>query len=80
MAYSTANPPKKVSGGIGAGPQHWIYDSADTVTTVRGADYFSNATDIGLKVGDVVEVVQTGTAVTTTVVSAVSAGGAATVV
>ena len=81
MAYSTANPPQKVSGGIGSGVAVWAYADEDVVATVRGADYFSNGEDLGMKVGDLVLHADTTTPLPTLLqVSAISAGGAATVV
>lgn len=60
MAYSTSSPPRLLSHGglygIGAtnGGQLWEYVSADALATVRAANYFTNAVDLGMKVGDVV--------------------------
>ncbi|WP_370372527.1 hypothetical protein [Henriciella pelagia] len=34
------------------GMNEWIYDSLDAVGTVDGADYFSNAAQVGMNVGD----------------------------
>lgn len=81
MAYSTTLPPKCIGGGLGAGEQLWIYSSTDVHTDVDAADYFSNGDALGMKVNDVVIVVKTTATVGATlhVVSAVTAGGAATV-
>lgn len=77
MSYSTTIPPKCVLPGVGGGPALWVYTSADARTTVEGAGYFTNATDLGLKLGDIVIVVYTtGYATTIHAVSAVSAGAA----
>lgn len=82
MAYSVANPPalKSPSPLTGAG-QTWVYRSTDPAGTVDDADYFSNGSDLGMKVGDTVEVCDTDTSTTVTIhrVTAVTAGGAATV-
>ena len=81
MAYETSNPPQKVSGGIGGGGNLFLYIDGDAAVTVRGANYFSNGEDLGMKVGDVVLLSDTSTPLgTILVVSAVSAAGAATVV
>lgn len=56
MAYSTANPPRQVYSSVGSnGGQRWMYDSADAATVVRAINYITNAKDLGMKVGDVVE-------------------------
>lgn len=80
MAYATSNPPKAIAAGIGGGNTTWRYASADAHATVSGAGYFSNGDALGMKVGDIV-FVQNTTGYTTTLhsVSAVTAGGAATV-
>jgi hypothetical protein len=61
MAYVTTNPPRKVSSGIGNGPNVWHYSSADAKATVVAAAYISNAKQLGMKVGDVVHVFDTAT-------------------
>lgn len=82
MSYSTSNPPalKSASPLTGAG-QTWVYRSTDVATDVDAADYFSNGHALGMKVGDIVEVCDTDTSTTMTFhrVTAVTAGGAATV-
>ena len=80
MAYATSNPPQKTSSGIGNGVTVWAYSSADVNATVVGAGYFSNGDALGMKVGDIVLIGDTATPLgTIAVVSAVTAGGAATV-
>ena len=82
MAYATSNPPKLLVGGMGDGqPSLWVYASTDVHTDVDAADYFSNGDDLGMKVGDLVLVSKTSATIGTTIhyVSAVTAGGAATV-
>jgi len=55
MGYETTNPPRMALPGVGAGvPSIWIYDDADAAATVRGADYFTDALDLGMKAGDIV--------------------------
>ena len=56
MAYSTSNPPALVTQRVGSnGGNVWSYDSADAATVVRAANYITDALDLGMKVGDVVE-------------------------
>lgn len=80
MAYSTSAPPVQTAQAI-AGPSVWVYASEDIHTDVDAADYFSNGDALGMKVNDVVIVVKTTATVGATVhvVTAVTAGGAATV-
>lgn len=70
MAYSTTNPPHlttipPIAGGFVVGSSDarggvWYYGSSDAVATVRSS-YFTNATDLGMKVGDVVFVLEGST-------------------
>ncbi len=79
MTYSVANPPILISQSIGgAGPKIWIMDNDDPTATVDSAGYISNASNLGMKVGDVV--IHEDLSVETTNqyrVDAVTAGGAA---
>lgn len=79
MAYDVANPPGLISRAPLSGPyQQWSYQSADADTVVRGAGYFSNAKDLGMKVGDLVYVTNTASQLTTShVVLSISSAGAA---
>lgn len=82
MAYATSNPPKLLVPGMGSGqPSLWVYTSTDVHTDVDAADYFSDGDALGMKVGDVVLVSKSTATIGTTIhyVSAVTAGGAATV-
>lgn len=82
MAYSTSNPPKLMVPSMGSGQAAlWVYTSTDIHTDVDAADYFSNGDALGLKVGDIMFVSKSTATIGTTVhyVSAVTAGGAATV-
>lgn len=81
MAYSTSNPPARVSGSLdNTGPgQRWMYQSADSDATVKAANYFSNAYALGMRVNDVVDVIVTGTGLYTHVVLTCTAAGACTV-
>lgn len=80
MAYSTSNPPILVSQAVGmAGGKMWLYDSADAATAVRVAGYITNADDLGISVGDIIDQIDsTGATVAHRyVVNSVTAGGAA---
>lgn len=62
MAYVTSNPPRVLVQSIGdLAPAKWQYSSADNAATVAAANYFTNAKDLGMKVNDLVEVLDTGT-------------------
>lgn len=61
MAYVTTNPPSLVSQRIGDGPAIWIYKSADVDSDVNAASYFSDGVALGMRVGDIVHVVDTTT-------------------
>ncbi len=79
MAYSTSAPPALVSQKTGSSTgNEWMYYSTDAFETVAAADYFSNGSDLGMAVGDLITVVNTTDNVhQRTVVRAVTAGGAA---
>lgn len=81
MAYSTSNPPIRTSGGLGGAQQVWQYVSTDVHTDVDATDYFSNGDELGMKVNDLVSVTKSTATIGVTwhVVTAVTAGGAATV-
>lgn len=81
MAYATTNPPILMIPRIGDGIALWAYKSTDIHTDVDAADYFSNGDLLGMKVNDIIMVVKTSATVGATlhVVSAVTAGGAATI-
>lgn len=82
MAYSVDNPPALVSVGPIAGPgKKWSYRSVDAASLVDDAGYFTNGDALGMEVGDIVEVCDTDTSTTMSIhrVTAVTAGGAATV-
>ena len=51
--YSTAAPPLRMAGTL-AGPSVWYYTSAsDSDGTIMTSNYFTNAQDLGIEVGDV---------------------------
>lgn len=78
MAYSTQNPPSLIAESIGGGGSLWLYKSADVDSTVNGAGYVSNATDLGMDVGDLVMVIDTATPKGSFHFVASISGGAAT--
>lgn len=80
MSYATTNPPALISQRVGGSGAIWSYSSADAVADVDEAGYFTNGDDLGMQVGDTVIVFDTETPLMTPCwVSAVTAGGAATV-
>jgi hypothetical protein len=79
MAYNQNNlsniSPNLTSGSWGM----WVYRSADPVATVIAAGYISNATEMGLAVGDTILVIDTATPTQTwSRVTVVTAAGLAT--
>jgi len=60
MAYSTSNPPRLAVQPL-TGKRIWQYESADTATNVDVPGYFTNGKDLGMKVNDIVEVIDTTT-------------------
>jgi hypothetical protein len=79
MAYTTSNPPALIAQGIGGVGKLWQYRSTDPSTDVDAANYFSNASALGMTVGDGVIVVDTDASPPTVgmaFVNAVTAGGA----
>lgn len=76
MAYDTSNPPKLMAQAINSA-RMWKYDSADALSLVRVAGYFTNGYDLGMRAGDTVIVVDTDTAATS--ISFVNAATAASV-
>lgn len=78
MAYATTNPPQLVSSAIAGFGQKWRYESADAAAVADTDGYFTNAKDLGIKAGDVIEVVDTDTFLTTThAVATINADGSA---
>ncbi len=60
MAYSSTNPPQMIAQRFGGGgPGLWSYRHTDTIATVCGSSYFSNGGALGMKVGDVMLVLNT---------------------
>lgn len=82
MTYSVDNPPNCVAPRVsGGGGSIWTYVSTDVHTDVDAAGYFTNGHALGMKVNDIVIVVKSSATIGATihVVSAVTAGGAATI-
>lgn len=80
MAYSTSNPPRLLVQGVGDGPSIWAYEDGDVVGDVDATDYFTNASDLGMAVGDMVWVYDTTTPLCTVCwVSAIDSDGNGTV-
>jgi lipid-binding SYLF domain-containing protein len=81
MAYSTTIPPVQIVPRMGENHAAiWVYASADVDADVDAVGYFTNGDDLGMKLHDVVFIVdETTPLVTLAFVSAVTAGGAATV-
>jgi lipid-binding SYLF domain-containing protein len=80
MAYSTSNPPAMVSQRFGGnGPALFSYKSTDAIATVCGSSYVSNGNALGMKVGDVVMVLNSASTLgSLAYVSNVTAGAGAT--
>ena len=57
MAYSTTNQPYLITPNINGGNKLWFYSSADAVTLVRVAGYFTDGWELGMRQGDAVLVV-----------------------
>ena len=79
MAYATSNQPYRLNSGI-SGASLWYYADGDVDSDVDATDYFSDGSDLGMKVGDMLFHYDTAGVATLFFVSAVTAGGAATVI
>lgn len=79
MAYAATNPPVNVTSGLASGAAIWTYSSADVDSDVDATGYFTNGDALGLDVGDIMFVHDTAGVMTVMFVTAVTAGGAATV-
>jgi hypothetical protein len=57
---------------------HWTYrdSGGDALATMAGATYLTGALDAGMKVGDTIDIIETGTAAQKYHVTAVAATGA----
>ena len=56
MAYSTSSPPRLILQVI-AGPGMWLYTSNDASTVVDASGYITNGGNLGMKVNDLVQVI-----------------------
>lgn len=65
MAYSTSNPPRLITQGIGGGAKLWLYRSTDAESAFDDTDYFTNARSLGMATGDPVLVIDTTNGLTT---------------
>lgn len=74
MAYSTSNPPRLVTQGVGGlGSKIWIYEStSDAAAAVDTIGYFTNGYDLGMRAGDIVIANLSQLVSSFTVISAVS--------
>ena len=76
MAYIITNPPALHSQAV-SGAREWVYESTDNAADATAVNYFTNAQDLGMKVGDTVRVRNTGNnAVTIHTVLTVASSGA----
>lgn len=80
MPYATSNPPRMTAQAV-AGTKIWMYSSTDPSTDVDATGYFTNGYDLGMRVGDVVFVVDSDTSTTQTTHSVITStvGGASTI-
>lgn len=79
MAYSTSAPPVLViPSRDGSTAAIWAYASADAISVVGGSGYFTNASNLGMKLGDIVIVRETDNSYGSSIhsVSAISSGAA----
>lgn len=81
MAYATSNPPVRVWGTM-AGASGWYYTSDDVATDVDLVGYFTDGHDLGMRVGDVVFIIEADNTylLTMSSVTVSTAGGASTIV
>ena len=81
MAYVTTNPPILIQCGFNASVINtWFYSSTDTAGDVDLSGYITDGDDLGLKVNDLVYVLDTDASppvLTSHRVASVTAGGAA---
>ena len=81
MAYSTSNPPQLLVPSIGATPALWAYKSTNLSTDTIASGFYSNGSNLGMKVADIVLVVNSTSGIPyVTAVSSVTASSAATTV
>lgn len=78
---ATTDLPVLLSSGLGGGGALWYYTGTDVHTDVDAADYFTNGTSAGMKVGDILIYVKSTATIGATLhsVTTATAGGAVTV-
>jgi hypothetical protein len=78
---ATTSYPQLLAPHVGGGAGIWYFTGTDVHTDVDAADYFTNGHAAGMRVGDILIYVKSTATVGATLhsVSAVTAGGAATV-
>ena len=80
MAYEAANPVQCMLSGVSGGPSIWHYLDGDAHGDVDATDYFTLGRQLGMKLGDIVFVVNsTGYTTTVHAVSAIDSDGNVTV-
>lgn len=57
--YATTNPPGLLISRTGDGPAVWFYSSTDAIAAVDATDYITNASDLGMRTGDAVFILDT---------------------
>lgn len=65
MAYDKNNLSKLDGAPFSGVWNMWVYRSADTFATVKAANFISNAFEMGMKVRDLVVIIDTATPATT---------------
>ncbi len=60
MAYDKNNL-ARIDGFFAGAYNEWVYRSTDNFTTVKAANYLSNAFDMGVKAGDKITVIEVAT-------------------
>lgn len=78
---ATTSLPSLIAQSVGGAGALWYFTGTDVHTDVDAADYFTNGTSAGMKVGDVLLYVKSTATVGVTVHSVITAtaGGAVTV-
>ncbi len=61
MTYATSNSPRLIADSIGGNGSVWLYTSTDDDATTNGSGYYTNGVALGMKVGDIVLVIDTTT-------------------
>ena len=61
MAYSTGNPPSVIWQTVGGTRRSWLYESSQAKAAVFGTTFFSNGRALGMKVNDLMFVLDNKT-------------------